>query len=135
MRPQPALSMKRHVDVLGLLYIVWGALSMLIGLAMGALAGAAFVIAGSQPPEGGGRLAARLVGSAFVSAAVVGLAWGGLHLWEGAGLRRPREWARAIGLVLGAINLFLFPLGTALGIYTLWVLLSDQTRSVFHPQP
>ncbi len=125
--------MKQHVDVLGLLYIVWGGLSILIGLAMAALAGAAFFIAAS--PEGGGRFAARLVGSAFVSAAIVGLGWGALHLWEGVGLRRPREWARAIGLVLGTINLFLFPLGTALGIYTLWVLLSDQSRAVFQPQP
>ncbi len=129
MRLQPAPSMKRHVDVLGLLYIVWGGLSMLIGLAMAALAGAAFAIAGSGPQEGG--LAARLVGSAFVSAAIVGLGWGAVHIWEGTGLRRPREWARAIGLVLGAINLFLFPLGTALGIYTLWVLLSEQARAVF----
>jgi len=44
------------------------------------------------------------------------LAWG---LFE----REP--WARFLGLALGFLALLRFPLGTALGIYTLWVLLPE----------
>jgi len=31
-------------------------------------------------------------------------------------------WARMLAIVLGCISLIHFPFGTALGIYTLWVL-------------
>src|SRR5439155_1439776 len=38
------------------------------------------------------------------------------------GLFERQSWARILGLVLGILALLRFPLGTALGIYTLWVL-------------
>jgi hypothetical protein len=33
------------------------------------------------------------------------------------------------------LNLFVLPFGTALGIYALWVLMNEQTRPLFHPEP
>jgi hypothetical protein len=39
------------------------------------------------------------------------------------GLFERRQWARVMVLVLGFLALLRFPFGTALGIYTLWVLL------------
>jgi hypothetical protein len=39
------------------------------------------------------------------------------------GLFERRQWARVLALVLGFLALLRFPFGTALGIYTLWVLL------------
>ena len=41
----------------------------------------------------------------------------------GWGLSQREPWARMLALVLGFISLFNVPFGTALGIYTLWVLL------------
>jgi hypothetical protein len=46
------------------------------------------------------------------------LAWG---LFE----RQP--WARILGIVVGFLALLRFPFGTALGIYTLWVLLPENS--------
>ena len=43
-------------------------------------------------------------------------------LLTGWGLATRRGWARPLGMVLGIVSLFSFPIGTALGIYTLWVL-------------
>jgi hypothetical protein len=40
----------------------------------------------------------------------------------GWGLMAHYSWARMLAIVLGCISLIHFPLGTALGIYTLWVL-------------
>ena len=37
------------------------------------------------------------------------------------------EWARVFALVVGFIALLNVPIGTALGIYTLWVLLPSQS--------
>src|SRR5580698_6110277 len=48
--------------------------------------------------------------------------WGVLH-------REP--WARVIALVLGFISLFNVPFGTAVGVYTLWVLLPAQSQEEY----
>jgi len=44
-------------------------------------------------------------------------------LIAGYGLLEREPWARTVALVVGVISLLNVPLGTALGIYTLWVLL------------
>ena len=44
------------------------------------------------------------------------------------GLSERRPWARTLGIVLGFLILLRFPFGTALGAYTLWVLLPDLSR-------
>jgi hypothetical protein len=43
----------------------------------------------------------------------------------GWGLMERLPWARGVAVVLGVITLFHPPFGTALGIYTLWVLLAN----------
>jgi hypothetical protein len=45
----------------------------------------------------------------------------------GWGLLRRQEWARTVALVVGFVALLNVPIGTALGIYTLWVLLPAQS--------
>jgi hypothetical protein len=45
----------------------------------------------------------------------------------GWGLLQREPWARVVTLVIGFISLFNIPLGTAIGIYTLWVLLPAQS--------
>ena len=70
-------------------------------------------------PFHGGFLAPLLgtIGVFISVTAVAGIAAG----W---GLLDRRPWARTLAIVLGIIKLLEFPLGTALGVYTLWVLVS-----------
>jgi hypothetical protein len=49
----------------------------------------------------------------------------------GWGLMAHQSWARMLALVLGCLSLIHFPLGTALGIYTLWVLVSQDACSQY----
>jgi hypothetical protein len=51
--------------------------------------------------------------------------FGVVHLLLAWGLFERQPWARILGLVIGFLALVRFPLGTALGIYTLWVLLPE----------
>src|ERR1700690_3223415 len=46
----------------------------------------------------------------------------------GWGLMQREPWARIVALVLGFISLFKIPFGTAVGVYTLWVLLPSQSQ-------
>ena len=43
--------------------------------------------------------------------------------------------ARLASLILAVPNLVLVPFGTALGVYTLWVLLNDDARQAFGRRP
>jgi hypothetical protein len=123
---------KRHADFLGVLYLAWGAIFALVGLAGLALtAGAVAIARYSGPVEVGSDLAAGLTAITFGGIAVLALLWGVLHLWLGAALRRYRPWARLFGLGLAFINLVLFPFGTALGAYACWVLLNDEGRALY----
>ena len=83
---------------------------------------------GRRPPFVPGLL--RGVGWFFMASAAAGAIAG----W---GLIERRPWARMLAIVLGVLSLFDFPLGTALGIYTLWVLASSSSeveyRSIARP--
>jgi len=45
----------------------------------------------------------------------------------GWGLLQRAPWARLLALILAFLALFNVPFGTAIGVYTLWVLLPDES--------
>ena len=57
--------------------------------------------------------------------------FGVLHLVLAYGLFERESWAWMLGLVMGFLALLRFPLGTALGIYTLWVLLPEESGTEY----
>jgi hypothetical protein len=61
----------------------------------------------------------------FTWVAILLGAVGVVHLILAWGLYERKQWARPLGLAIGFLALLRFPLGTALGIYTLWVLLPE----------
>jgi hypothetical protein len=66
------------------------------------------------------------MGGIFSAAILLALV-GGLHLLLAWGLSERQPWARILGIVVGFLALIRFPFGTALGIYTLWVLLPERS--------
>jgi hypothetical protein len=60
----------------------------------------------------------------IASGSLILIAGGGICV--GLGLLQRRPWARVAAIILGCFSLFHPPFGTALGIYTLWVLLADE---------
>lgn len=121
--------MATHVDFVGILFIVWGVLTTLVGVSTLALGiGAAALI--SSAGRGGG-VAAGITAAAFTTLAVLAITWGLAHVGVGIPLRRHRRWSRLAALTLGAIDLLLLPYGTALGAYALWTLLSEKGKALF----
>jgi hypothetical protein len=57
-----------------------------------------------------------------------------LGIIGGIGLFARRNWARILVLILSAIDLVNFPLGTALGIYSIWVLVQQDTVTLMQKQ-
>lgn len=122
-----------HVDLLGVLFIVWGLLTTVIGLSTLALGvGAAALIASSDRPA---SFAAGFTAVAFTSLAVIAILWGLAHVAVGIPLRKRRHWSRLGAMVLGSIDLILLPYGTALGVYALWVLIRQDSKRLFESAP
>jgi hypothetical protein len=118
-----------HVDFVGVLFIVWGLLTALIGLSTLALGVGAASLAASANRAGG--VAVGLTAAAFITLAVIALVWGAGHVALGVFLRRRQHRARLVALMVGSIDLLLLPYGTALGCYALWVLLSERGKAAF----
>ena len=125
--------MSAHVDFVGLLFIVWGILTALIGLSMLALGIGAVALIYSATRTGGAQVAAGLTAATFITLAVIAIIWGTGHVAAGIPLRQRRPWARLVALMLGAVDVVLLPYGTALGCYALWVLLNEDGKKLFSP--
>lgn len=124
--------MEPHVDFVGALFIVWGLLTTLVGVSTLALGvGAVALITSASRGGGGGQFAAGLTAAAFTSLAIIAILWGSAHVVVGVPLRRHRPWSRLIALMLGSVDLLLLPYGTALGVYTLYVLLNEKGKALF----
>jgi hypothetical protein len=125
--------MRQHVSVLGVLYIAFGALGVLTALGFlvlfGGLAGLVGTVGVAEDPDA--ALAVPILGGIglFMAVFVGVLSIPGLVV--GYGLVKFRPWGRIGGIVLSVLNLLNVPIGTVLGIYGLWVLLSQETEAVF----
>lgn len=56
------------------------------------------------------------------------------YIVMGAGLLRLRSWARPVGMIVATFGLIDIPLGSALGLYGLWVLMSPEADALFTPR-
>lgn len=49
----------------------------------------------------------------------------------GIGILKRKNWARYLVMIHSVLDLFNVPIGTALGIYCIWVLMQDETARLF----
>jgi len=129
--------MRDHIRILGILNIIMGSLTAAIGvfvlLAMGTIVGFITAAVASGSASGDARDAAGaapFIGVIGVIAAAFFIALGLPSIIGGWGLMHYRPWSRVLMIVLSAFHLFSVPLGTALGIYGLWVLLSTEGQRI-----
>jgi hypothetical protein len=116
--------MDTHVKVLGWLWIVIGALGLLGALcAFVSIAGGG-LISGEQDAIIATSITAIVIGSLIFLLSIPSII-------AGIGLLKYKSWARILAIILAVLNLFAFPIGTALGIYTLWALLNKETTPLF----
>ncbi len=129
--------MSAHVDFVGILFVIWGILTALIGLSMLSLGvGAVAILAsanrvGGPAGPGSTTVAAGLTAVTFVTLAIIAIIWGAAHIAVGVPLQRRRPAARILALTLGAVDVVLLPYGTALGCYALWALLNEEGKGLF----
>ena len=108
----------RHITTLGLLWIIFSGLRLIPGLAMLVMGHTRFPFM-MTPLPGPLRI---FVGPFLGGLGLIFSGFGVAGLIAGGGLLAHSPWARMLTIVLACISLIHFPLGTALGVYTLWVL-------------
>ncbi len=123
--------MLTHVKVLGVLYLVMSGIGLLFALLIFfALGTAASIVGMSASPEDA-AIAMPILGVTGTALSMLLLLLSLPGLVTGWGLLKLRPWARILGIVLAVISLLNFPIGTAIGIYGLWVLLTKETEKLF----
>lgn len=116
----------KHIKIVAWLFIINSGLLVL------AAVGVLFkvTLAGLFSGQLGAMIASPFV-AVVIAVIMVALAMPGLL--AGKGLLEGKGWARVLAMVLAAINFLHFPVGTALCIYTFWVLWGTDADHVFEP--
>ena len=119
--------MRQHVPILGWCHIVYNAIVALVGIAIGVVVSGAGAISGE-------REAMFITGAVGVAIAGFLIVLSLPGIIAGIGLLKFRPWARILAIILGVLHLLSFPFGTALGVYTLYVLLNAEAPAMFGEQ-
>ena len=119
-------NMKQHVSFVGALHIGFGILGLLGALAI--FYGFQFLYELVEQEEPIAREVLSLIGN---SIAIIILFFSTLGVLGGIGLFSYRPWARILVMIVSAINCLNVPVGTAKGIYSLWVLMQPETLDLF----
>ena len=119
--------MRTHIKIVGWAYIIYSCLKLLgaVSVLFTGLLGGLF----------SGSIGTMLVAGA--SSAAFAIVFGILALFgiiAGFAFLSYRPWARYLLIIVAALNLFAFPIGTLISIYALWVLFSSETQMLFKAQ-
>lgn len=119
--------MDRHVQLISILWIVYGILGLLFAFFVFLLLfGISFIPDMGDIAPGVLRIVAW-VASLFFTAVSLPQVIGGI------GLMKRKEWGRILVLIVSFFHLLAFPLGTALAIYSFVILLKEETARLFKP--
>ena len=124
-------AVQTHVRALAILQIVYASLGLLIALMILMIFGGIAAIVGFAADPSDSIVAVPIlsvigtVGASFIAALSLP------RLIAGIGLLKYRNWARILTIVVSVIGLADFPVGTALGGYGLWVLLTREGAALF----
>jgi len=121
--------MESHKKILGVLYVVSGSLQIMFVFGLSMLASTIMtMVAHEVDPHQEAIL--ELVGKILqVLPTVIILFFSLPSIIAGIGLLYKQQWALILALILGCFKLFSFPIGTALGVYTIWVYAEDSKQA------
>jgi hypothetical protein len=118
--------LQQHITILGWLYLVGYAFFLLIGAFIFTLLTSIGAISGDEQAMMILSLVGTSVGGLLIALAVPGMA-------AGFGLLAHKTWGRYLAIVVAILGLINFPIGTLIGVYTLWVLLQEDVTAYFTP--
>ena len=116
--------MEKHINVIAALQIGFSILGLIIGI----VAFAVLYIVGNATDDMDAKMVLPIIANVliifFILLSIPGII-------AGIGLFKRKEWARILTLILSVLDLINIPIGTAVGIYSIWALVQPETVELF----
>jgi hypothetical protein len=120
--------MAMHVNVLAWIYIGCAILTSIVGFVMLFASRLITRLPIPWPPEMPPEIV-PFIGSIVVFAGMATIVMAGAIAAAGIGLLQYRNWGRILAAIMAVFLVLHFPVGTAIAVYTFWVLFSDEGRN------
>ncbi|MEZ4713914.1 MAG: hypothetical protein R3A44_42410 [Caldilineaceae bacterium] len=114
----------QHVTIVGWLLIIGHVVFLLVGAFVFFVLNGVGVLSGDPQATAILSMVGTAVGSLLALLSLPGII-------AGVGVLKRQEWARYLALVVAILGLVNFPLGTIVGLYTIWVLLQESALTYF----
>lgn len=116
--------MEKHINIVAALQIGYSIFGIIIGLLVFTILYFVGDIANDNEAQFVLAIVAKII---VIFVAVISLP----GIIAGIGLFKRKEWARILTLIVSVLNLFSFPIGTAVGVYSIWALVQPETMEQF----
>ena len=117
--------MAKHINILGSLFLTCSILMIFAGFAVNYFVPIAGEISGNEDVMRITLIIGDSIGGILIFLSITSII-------AGIGLYKRQAWARILALVLCFLSLISIPIGTALGIYGICVLLDDESKEIFN---
>ena len=122
-------SIDNHKRILGIVYLISGILSVFGMLLLNAFLSVIFSFALQEAnPDEQRAIEFALSIAQYVPLFVI-IFFSVPTLIAAYGLLSRKSWATLFALIVGCLKLFSFPIGTAIGVYSIWIWSEDQKLS------
>jgi hypothetical protein len=122
--PERRSRVQEHIHLVGIFWLALSAYDVIGGVA-------AYIVGNTIFARGNHTGAPTFLHPLLSAIGLMILGKAALGFVAGWGLLRRESWARTLALVLSFIALFSVPFGTAVGVYTLWVLLAGDSEQEY----
>ncbi|MDB4583073.1 hypothetical protein N9164_07970 [Draconibacterium sp.] len=116
--------MEKHINVVAALQIGYSILGLIIGIVLFTL----FHFIGDFTDDHDADFVLSIIANVVIIVVTI-LSIPGII--AGLGLFKRKEWARILTLIISVLNLLSFPIGTAIGIYSIWALVQTENVELF----
>ena len=133
--------MEKHISLVGILNIVYESLSLIGAFVLFAIAFGFryfFEFISRYDHHGMNEMPPELLDIIPFILTAIGIllfVFSIIGIIGAIGVMKKKEWGRITILVISFFDLIHIPLGTVLGVYSIWVLLNDETVKLFNPVP
>jgi len=131
--------MQKHIQLVAIFNIVYRAFTIVLSMVLVALCAwitgflESFVWHGAMRRHEIPAEIIDIIPIILIVAAGILFVFSIIGIIGGIGLLKQKEWGRIMLLIVSFVNLLHIPIGTALGAYSIWVLMNDETMKICNP--
>ena len=120
--------MKKHVTAVGAIQIGFGILGLIGALII------FFALSFAKGIVGNDEIPTIVLGALAIGLPLLIGFFSTLGLVGGIGLLSYKNWSRILVMIIAAMGCIMIPIGTLIGVYSIWVLMQDDTIKLFKTQ-